>query len=66
MYAKLLWGRVRHNLSLKFYWKPNTGGKHGKERKMTYLKRILDDTQREKKRLVDDARDRAEWRKFVK
>jgi hypothetical protein len=47
-------------------WEPNTGGKHGKGRKMTCLKRILGDTQREKRYLVDDVRDRKEWRKFVK
>jgi hypothetical protein len=46
-------------------WEPNTGGKHGKGRKMTYLKRRLKDTQREKQYLVDDVRDRVEWRKFV-
>jgi hypothetical protein len=47
-------------------WEPNTAGKHGKGRKMTYLKRILEGTQREKQYLLDNLRDRAEWRKFVK
>ncbi len=47
-------------------WEPNTGVKHGKGRKMTYLKRILKDTLREKNYLVDDVRDRTEWRNFVK
>ncbi len=47
-------------------WEPNTGRKHGKGCKMTYLKRILEDTQREKQYLFDDVRDRVEWRKFFK
>ncbi len=47
-------------------WEPNTGGKHGEGRKMTYLNMILEDTQREKKYLLDDVRDRVEWKKFVK
>ncbi len=33
---------------------------------MTYLKRILKDALREKNYLVDDVRDRTEWRNFVK
>jgi len=47
-------------------WEPNTGGKHDKGRKMTYLKRIFEDTQREKQYLLDDVRDRGELRKFAK
>jgi hypothetical protein len=43
-------------------WEPNTGGKLGEGRKMTYLKRILEDTQREKQHILGDVRDRAQWR----